>query len=308
MRVIIILFLVGFTINAQNLVPNPSFENYILCPTSMHQIDHVASWHNVSDHTATPDFFHGCSLFDVCTVPTNNLGTQAAFEGNGYVGIITYSLWSLYREYIQAQLTSPLTAGQIYYISFYVSCAENGRYGSNKIGAKLTSNPINGSGTPEPLYFNPNVWSDQVISNTTEWTLVSGSYLASGGEQYITIGNFSNDAGTQVVVTNPNATAISNFAYYYIDQVIVSTSQMGNSQFQVVKAVVTPNPVIDEFSVNVDGSEEISQIELYNQYGKVRTFNNITDRFNIKELPSGIYYLMVTYASKKRVSTKIVKL
>ncbi len=304
---VIVLFLLGVTINAQNLVPNPSFENYNLCPDFLHQINRVDSWNNLINHYGTPDFFHACSLTPVSWVPINNQGSQPAVSGNGYVGIITYQD-AVFREYIQAQLISPLTAGQTYFVSFYVSCAENGKYASNNIGAIVTTNPVNGNGTASYLNLVPHVWSQTVISSTTEWTLISGTYIASGGEQYITIGNFFNDAATQKVVTNPNATSIFNLAYYYVDQVTVSTSLMGNNQFNTKKVIITPNPVDDEFTFTNEEYDEITQIELYNQYSKIKDFDLTDNRYNIKELPSGIYYLLVTYKSKESSSTKLIKL
>src|SRR3972149_1459638 len=76
----------------------------------------------------------------------------------------------------------------------------------------------------EPIYWNlpyiPQVESLNIITDIKNWTLISGEYIAVGGEKYLTIGNFRNDANTQRDTINPNA-PWWNSAYYYIDDVSV---------------------------------------------------------------------------------------
>ena len=48
--------------------------------------------------------------------------------------------------------------------------------------------------------------------------LVQGTFVAAGGESYMTLGNFLTDAGTTVV---PASGLYTNFAYYYFDDVSV---------------------------------------------------------------------------------------
>jgi gliding motility-associated-like protein len=56
------------------------------------------------------------------------------------------------------------------------------------------------------------------LSDTLNWMLVSGSFIASGGEQYITIGNFYvNDSTNYIQISNSK----SHLTYYYIDDVSV---------------------------------------------------------------------------------------
>ena len=44
---------------AQNLVPNPSFENYSACPENISEIDFALPW--TSTTGATPDYYNSCS-------------------------------------------------------------------------------------------------------------------------------------------------------------------------------------------------------------------------------------------------------
>src|SRR3990172_5781652 len=60
------------------------------------------------------------------------------------------------------------------------------------------------------------------ISDTTNWVLVSGEFVATGAEKFMTIGNFYNDLNTNTQNVNPSAT--QNYSYYYIDDVSVMRS------------------------------------------------------------------------------------
>jgi len=302
----ILIFLISFTLSAQNLVPNPSFELYTQCPNTVDDIGYLTEWRALTNHLGTPDFFNICATTSIVSVPQNQLGTQIPFDGNAYAGLITYSDTDTYREYIYAHLTSPLIAGQTYFVSLYVSLAENSRYASNNIGAYLSQTPLIGNGTWYPLNITPNIWSPNVIVNQTDWTLISGTYQALGNEQYITLGNFHNDANTTFPTINSGITFPSS--YYYIDQVIVSTT-MSNHEFNRKKIITTPNPTNDEFSFIGDESEVVKKIELYDQYGRsAKIFNASETSFRIKELPTGIYYLTINYESGKKSTTKVYKL
>lgn len=71
-----------------------------------------------------------------------------------------------------------------------------------------------------PQISNP---SGNVLSDTVNWTLISGSFTAAGGERFITIGNFLPDSLITIdsfpVWTYPDA-------YYYIDDVFTEEMQV----------------------------------------------------------------------------------
>src|SRR6516162_361034 len=95
---------------AQNLVPNPSFEQYYECPGSYNPQgstrNFAPGW--VSPTQGTPDLFNRCS-FGNAGVPHNWAGMAHAHKGYGYSGIYAYISNNNYREYLQAKLTNPLT-------------------------------------------------------------------------------------------------------------------------------------------------------------------------------------------------------
>jgi OmpA-OmpF porin, OOP family len=90
---------------AQNLVPNPSFEEYFTCPGSYNYgLDHRLAPGWFTANRGTPDLFNACSKGDA-DVPTNWAGHSKAYSGVGYAGIYCYTDTG-YREYLQTELVS----------------------------------------------------------------------------------------------------------------------------------------------------------------------------------------------------------
>lgn len=256
-------------------------------------------------HLGTPDYFNSCGS-PFAGVPSNTFGNQAAFDGSAYVGLATYNHGATNYEYIQTYLTSPMIAGQSYTVSFYVSCADTSRYGSNNIGAMLTPDFLYGNWSYDSLNTAPSINYSTPVTDTAGWTLISGAYLASGNEQFLTIGNFYNEDLTQAASINP--TGSLGAAYYYIDQVSVTQSPLGNGGFSLQKCQITPNPVRNTFAILSDRSEALTDIALYSTYSKIRSFSPLDSSYNIEDLPSGIYYIVLTFETDRKSVSKIVKL
>ncbi|MBK9106427.1 MAG: gliding motility-associated C-terminal domain-containing protein [Saprospiraceae bacterium] len=209
------LLCTGFLIHAQNLVPNPGFETTISCPPSYTAIcsGFAPPW--LCGNSATSDLFNECSPPFVVGVPDNGFGSQAAFEGDGYAGIMARFITANYREYLQVQLLSPLVAGTWYNVSFYVSLADAG-CGSDHMGAYFSVvDPFQNMWTT--LDYDAQIEYDNgYLSDATGWTLITGCFQAEGGETYMVIGNFHGDAETSI---DPNCGATTS--YYYVDGVSV---------------------------------------------------------------------------------------
>lgn len=225
---ILILFSAVVILYGQNLAPNSDFETYTACPTTIAEVSQVSPW--IRPTTGTSDYFNACWTSGAVnvSVPNNFVGSQAAYSGNAYMGLISYSAPSgtpnNYREYLQVALSSPLTAGTNYNVELYYTLADNSQYSSDGLGFYFSTTAIS-SGTSAPLTaYTPQVSnpSGSLLSSKTTWKKVSGSFVASGGEQYLTIGNFNNDAGT---VTGSVAGTIE-IAYFYIDAVSVTPSAL----------------------------------------------------------------------------------
>lgn len=205
---------------AVNLVPNANFETYSSCPTGYGQIWVATPWD--TPNTGTSDYLNACApvIFPSLNVPQNQLGYQTAQTGVGYAGLIPFSAAPDYREYIQAPLTTPLSPGTPYLVKFYVSLADSALQAVDRLGAYLSIGPVG----PVPNYFalpyTPQIETpaNVPLNNSTGWTLVSGVFVASGGENHIVIGSFRDDASTAV---SPGPGTWPGGSYYYIEDVSV---------------------------------------------------------------------------------------
>ena len=208
-----------FNATAQtNLLPQPSFENFITCPNSLSDIAE-AYWDKAPFHTGSSDYFHACATTTTCDVPTNIFGSSAANTGSAYAGgYCGLSTGSTYREYIFDTLSQTLVSGVKYVVTFHYRLASNARFSSNDMGFYLSSTVPTGTGTGA-LGVTPTSWnpSGAQLQNNTSWAMYTDTIVATGGEQYITIGAFNTNPTT--VLYNTSATI--GGAYYYFDDVSI---------------------------------------------------------------------------------------
>lgn len=214
------MLLVGTITWAQNLVPNPSFENITTCPTFASMLDLASPWYNPTQ--GTPELFHGCAPNgDFAGVPQNySGGFQYARTGMGFAGIYTFRVGvAQMREYIQVPLLQPLQAGTCYAFKMYVNMPNEFELACDGIGAHISVGPVN-SNNPFLLALTPHIDhpAGVLITDTLGWTEVSGTYTATGGETHLTIGNFRNDANTAWAMFNPG-TWYTEQAYLLVDDV-----------------------------------------------------------------------------------------
>lgn len=203
-----------------NLVPNYSFEIYSGCPTASSQATLAIGWYSPTQ-AGSPDYYNGCAPASGLGVPkaSNGVFFQYAKTGVAFMGIACRDKASPdIREYMQVQLSNTLSLNQCYLISFYANLKNYSDMSCNNIGAYISTNPINLTGSSYLLNYTPQAVTKNIISDTLNWTLIRGIIQASGNENYITIGNFYSDANTNVIITN---TSTPNNAYYNIDDVSV---------------------------------------------------------------------------------------
>lgn len=218
----IIISLVLFTIaKAQNLVPNPSFETYSICPNNYGQINNSTNWLAV---ISSPDYFNACTTNSNISVPKNfyNTNYQVAKSGNAYSGIIAVGFFgSNQRENLGISLLSQLISNNYYLVKFYLANSQCYSVANNNIGLNfssiLTTTVSAGSTVNIPMHIYK--FGNPVIKDTLNWTEIMGIYKANGTEQYITIGNFKDDGNTKIDSTHYGM--IGNGSYYFIDDVSV---------------------------------------------------------------------------------------
>jgi len=226
---------------AQNLVVNPSFEQTSSnCGSFGGEgffTDLANSWDNASNNTegdscSSPDLFSACNVIfgspGPTHMPNSTLGYQYSRTGTRHAGIILHESLDEYREYIQGRTSTPLQAGQTYCVSFYVSLANDVRFACDNMGVYFGNTPYLRDPCPgqtnSAIYVTPQLNYDCApLTDTANWVRLQWDYTAVGGEQYFMIGNFFNNANTNIV-TNPGGSFINPYAYYYIDDVSITPS------------------------------------------------------------------------------------
>lgn len=208
MFIAVCVLLVFRKTTAQNLVPNSSFEVYSNCPLTVGELN-AASWEAIDN---SPDYFNTCSdPTSSVGVPNNTFGYESPHSGNAYAGIITgvkvNPYPGPYTESIGIQLSSSLIAGREYRFEMFVSLADLVGYAS-AIEAYFSSGPSSGT---------HGAHISMLVTNKVGWTLVSGRYIARGGENFLTIGNFQTPVSLVPLVAPPFG--LYSYAYYYIDDV-----------------------------------------------------------------------------------------
>ncbi len=319
-KILLFCFLFTNSCFGQNLVPNPSFENFINCPNGASQIDSCQNWYQPT--TATPDYFNSC--FDtmqpwssIVDVPTNNLGYQNAKSGNAYAGFAVSETvtWSgNYREYLSVRLIDSLVSGMDYYFSCWVSLADSSRYATDSgIGFFFSNDSIYQSNYDTinvvPQIINP---LGNFITDKTNWIPIQGIFTAIGGEKYLTIGNFNDYSNSDTIsVLGGGNPSYYNLPYYYIDDVCLSvdsnTCSVSTSiekNIEINNITIFPNPSNGKFSIktsNIDSysynKNQLNSVEILSITGSKLTTLKIPSKslsnisIDLSNMPDGVYLL-----------------
>lgn len=264
---------------APNLVPNPSFEFKTTCPVTLGNIAMATSWSGFSAQD-TPDYYHLCATAaSGVGVPSNTFGTESPHSGSAYAGFIARPS-NPAREYLRTQLTSSLVAGVSYQVSFYVSLSDASQWAIDKLGVYFSVGPAPPSNGyvlgVAPQVANP---SGNYINTKNGWTLFSGTYVAVGGEDHLTIGNFADDAAT---IPTPGLGGFYPGAYYYVDDFSVEekAKQGGDCAQVVVKDAYCKGDVSGSytytFSITNNSGGDVTKILLTPPSGSGLVLSNQT--------------------------------
>jgi hypothetical protein len=307
---VIVMFVACGVCEGQNLVPNPSFETLINCPTGISSacsypfFDMIAFsttyWHNIGCGSA--DYFNSCNTIDV-GIPQNFRGYQNARTGVAYIGEIC---GDYYREIVGTFLTATLISNVDYYVEFYVSRAPvlpppSYPDSSDVLGALFTIGEpdTTGSGVGGILLSTAQVNNpdSNFLSDTLTWMKVSGVFTASGGENFISIGNFKEDTSHT-----------HGWGYYYIDDVSVTTSTGINKMNQNISVNIYPTIFNQILNIKINNTQ-ISTIILSDitsrEIMQLKFTNSVT--LSTELLAKGIYLYEVRNKNGVIKKGKVVK-
>lgn len=216
---------------SQNLVTNPGFEQFRVCPGKANDklvsgLQLIPRWYTVSE--ASPDYFNACSKNDQVSVPKNFAGNMRARSGNAYIGLILkadkyqYKGDPHYTEHIQNRLLKPLKKDQYYCFEIWMCLGKNSTLAARDFGVYFSKDRITFPNPPDTLpQAHIQYQGEEYLTTTGQWVPLRGVYKAEGGERYLTIGNFIPWISGREIrlreIFNPGD--LREYAYYLFDDV-----------------------------------------------------------------------------------------
>jgi OmpA-OmpF porin, OOP family len=192
MRITVLLIMILLTctsIRAQNLVPNPSFEDTVNCPNALDQLDYCEIWFSYRN---SPDYYNSCTSSPLVNIPYNQFGFQYANTGSAYIGLKTY-FTSNFREFAGCQLIDSLSIGTTYFFSINVNLALGGNApatcATNNFGILFSTIPYSKL-FPAPINNYSQYNYSNFILDSMNWLKIQGSFIADSNYNYLILGNF----------------------------------------------------------------------------------------------------------------------
>jgi len=263
---------------AQNLIPNPGFEEKHGCPEIIthdyrRSMYYVQNWENA--HGGSCDYLHTC-------IPDVNfkqgklsfLGEMSAPRtGQAYIGLVVYTTDKFYgsidyREIPLIELTQTLEKEVEYELEINIKLAPKSTYSISNFNVYfvkdkkelITENNTHDILVPSMMNKFRMLTYQDPITDTSGWTKISFLYIAQGGENYLIMGNFISNERTisstiKKISTGPN----KPYCYYFIDDMWLSEKGqlLSEHNFEIGNSFVLNNVHFET------GSAEFSEEHFY---------------------------------------------
>ena len=319
MKKILLLILLNLlqhlSVDAQNLIPNYSFEVDTACPFTSQQIYYARPWFQPSIYfgnvinSSSSDLYDTCSTSIDTSVPIHSGDYQYPRTGGAYAAIgVVLNDTQNYREYLEVPLLTALIANKNYCVSFYVSLSNFSNYAISNMGVYFSTDSLLNSSYHHAIdYVTPQVENpaSNILNDTANWMLVSGNFIAVGGEKFMTLGNFHAPSSTNQHLFQTGA---APFAYYYIDDVSVTQCNVGvNDIADDADFKLYPNPANNE--INLETKMQNAEIEIRDVLGQVIYSSKViavSSAIDVSMLSKGVYFINLQNG-KQTINKKFVK-
>ncbi|MCR9103542.1 MAG: copper resistance protein NlpE, partial [bacterium] len=261
-KTLIVLAFWALNLSAQNLVINPSFEEYLDCPTAIDLtgthtgMDLVVGW---TTPTVSSDYYHVCGD-EWAGVPTNGgggIGFQYPRSGEAYAGFGIQCVVCLPPnggEYLQGALVAPLAKDSVYMIEVYLSLREGRNQATSEFGILFTDTLLTVEmdsfdyTSKRLVHLTPDLSNDPdfFITDYEAWTPLRWLYKARGGEQFFTMGSFASDEEANVILLDADGNGTT---YYYADDVRIEHLSADIANLGLSDTVLCEQPFSTELSV-----------------------------------------------------------
>lgn len=224
-----ILSLMAGGLNAQNLVPNPGFENYRMLPCRLNNSsieENIDQW--FQPLPTSTDYFR-TDIDEQCDLNPARHGRYPR-TGNAMAGVVSAMIaWDRrteYKEYLEVKLNRPLAPGKLY-------CGEFFAFNRNlpELSDVLECNNLSMAFSDTAVFFPisinapdhllaaeaARITGKPIIPADDKWHRVEGCFGANKHYRFLLIGNFHSVHSTEIV----RKSFVHNLAgaYYYIDDV-----------------------------------------------------------------------------------------
>ncbi|MCO5260046.1 MAG: OmpA family protein [Crocinitomicaceae bacterium] len=267
---------IAFGQTNENLVSNGSFESLAKDPKKLGAIENATGWYSPTG--AKADLFLPSKKTPDIGTPENIYGKENPKDGSNYVGFVAFSHNNkMPRSYVSNKLLNPLKKGEKYCVQFYVAMAEASMYSSNQIGAHFSKKAF-GTEAKESIIEKTHVLNEnnKIFNAPYGWDQVCGTFIADGGEKFITIGNFTSNENTKTQRNKKDSkskTALIPAAYYYLDNITVYQIDEDNP-CECAKADPTDgfSLTVYQKALNITDdmslSQKVSALSVYFGFGK----------------------------------------
>ncbi|NOT36931.1 MAG: T9SS type B sorting domain-containing protein [Saprospiraceae bacterium] len=271
-----------------SLIPNPSFEIYSKCPDGLMQMSNATGWIQASP--ATSDYFNLCGYKDDVLRGTP---PQPLPAGKGYVGFLdirNFPQRGIYKEYIGSCLTSTMSAGKEYTLTFWVGFGRRGTLW----GPRATLNMgifATGKCSNLPFATNPQGW--QCPTRYAGWFEMSRITVSGTNVWRKVTVKLRPTVNVEAIALGPACAATDGDYYYWMDELILEETV----KFDSLKVDISGNFCVDTIRLK---SSKSSQVPINYQWYKNGIAVQGADQkeFNIPKGDVGIYSLRVTYKNQ----------
>jgi OmpA-OmpF porin, OOP family len=270
--VLILLLCLFLPLQAQNLIPNPSFEDFVDFSGKNN-----SGWHKIQN-SDTPDYFNLDSHKQYNNIFDKYIGGTQAKTGQAFVGFfcLRYNPQrnvKNIREYIGTTLLNTLEKDSLYKVEISLCLDAESNAAIKNLGLIFSKNSLEFNKDYQLFSSKPQIeFTLSYPDKPTGWITVSSFYKATGNEKCIIIGNFRTDKLTtykRLGVTRVkgkdkkwNLQAGETAAYYYVDEVIIEKTHIEKTVIPVEQKIVQEK----EDTLNLDKIEIDSAIVLKNIY------------------------------------------
>jgi hypothetical protein len=301
-----------------NLVRNPGFEDTLRC-LSDSSIFVTKNWYRPTA-CGTPDFYYPTQQNVQCVAEfpqvwgggdfINSRGNQLPHSGSAYAGMGV----SLGSELLAVSLTDSLKYGNTYVVTFYVSIAEVSLAALDQINLSFMRDSITDFNITTCWTYlgNLNVSASNqagnILSDSVDWMQVQDTFVASGGELYMLVGNID----TAATLYQYFDSTFQKGAYYYFDDFDVHCIDCTSDTSEPpVFPVITISPTLTQGEINLSGDFPAgTKLEVYDVLGQLVYYDEMQSGNQTQtvflQLSAGVYTCRVMAEGNVLKTEKVV--